>query len=158
MEETPHTDPVQIRRVYRFQFSRGQLAIGRHGGAFILRTRCNPPAMASTLPLEIEVLDRVAIMPNPLAIVAEAGKSEESRIFVVRRAGGGKVEATQWDRRLLDVHPLAGNGDRTAAFAVVLKTLSKVARETTIVFEVGCGETRLATVRISPPGSLPRSM
>jgi len=158
VEHLPHADPSFARRVYRFQLSRGPLPVGTHGASFVLRTRCDPPAMESHLPLEAEVLDRVAIIPRSLSIVAVSGKFDPAQILVMRRAGQGTIEAGQWDRELLDVRRTGGNGERTAAFAIVPKSLAKAKRETKIVFRIGEGQTREAAVKILPDGSPPRSL
>jgi len=150
VEESPHVDPSLTRRVYPFLLSRGHLAVGRHSGLFHLRTRCEPPAMPTALPLAVEVLDQVAIIPKSVSIGPVSGKLKPVRILVVRRVGSGAVDAAQWDRQLLDVRRVGDEGERAAAFTVVPRSLPDSRQETTIVLDVGGGETREIPVEILP--------
>jgi hypothetical protein len=107
--------------------------------------------MESPLPLEVEVLDRVAIVPNPVSFAPGAGaKSEPARIVVIRRAGEGAIEVAEWDRRLLDVRAVESDTGKRALFAVVPKIIPTARRETKIVFGIGARETREVLVRLLP--------
>jgi len=56
--------------------------VGSHSGWFTLRTRCDPGATPSPVPLTVDVVDRVAIIPNPVSIAPGAdGKMAPERVW-----------------------------------------------------------------------------
>ncbi len=146
----PEVDPELVRRVYRFEVARGSAGVGRHVGSYRLPTRGESAATDGPVPLEVEVLDRVAIIPDPLVLGSDGDDDRKARLLVVRRAGDGPIEPLEWDQELIDVERLEADGSRTAVFTVAAKAASRVPSETHIVLDVGGGETRQVAVRLMP--------
>ncbi len=155
IDETREMDPSLTRRPYRFDLLSGSRDVGSYLGSYLIRTRCDPSAMYSRLPLSTKVLDRVALIPNPVQITACAERMP-GRLIIVRRAGAGRVKAMEWNRDLLDVRLEGAEEDtNTAVFAVTPKVILTTSQESSIVFQVDETENREVKVVIHPGSGTP---
>lgn len=150
VEEAREVDSAFVARVYRFQLSRGSLKIGTVNGTFRLQVREGPPATPSPIPLSIDVLDRVAIVPNPLFLEWKDHKAQPVCVHLVRRSGEGAVEALKWDHEILDVRREGNASSRAAKFEIVPRFATATSRITKVTFDLGGGETRELTVHLVP--------
>ena len=153
VDEAPGVDPELIARVYRFRLSCGTLAVGSHRGTLEARKHGGNDASNERIPLWIEVLDRVTVIPNPARVVASGTDKKATRVIVIRPVGQGTVEAASWDRELLSVRDLGAKGKQVAEFELAPRRIPIASRETKVVFRIDGKETRELTVRIDPHGA-----
>lgn len=152
VEELPEADPELTRRRYHFPLANRSLRIGRHKAAATIRTRDGFPQIQDSPSVWIDVVDSVAIVPNPLVFRYAPGAPLASRqIRVIDRSGKRPAAApAEYDRDLLHVEAVARQEGSIAAFDVAPVGAAREARETQVVFNLGDGESRTLIVRFDP--------
>lgn len=116
-----------------------------------VRTNDGSPAVKDAITVWVDVVDAVAIAPNPLVIKYAAGSPPQPRqVRVVNRMGGQPiVTPAKYDHDLLQVESTQQTGS-IAAFNVVPRELPGSALDTQVEFDVkGCERQTLA-VRFEP--------
>ncbi|HUY90186.1 MAG TPA: hypothetical protein VMV10_15725 [Pirellulales bacterium] len=152
VEELPEADPELTRRRYRFPLTNRSLPIGRHKAAATFQTRDGLPQIQDSPSVWIDVVDSVAIVPNPLVFRYAPGSPPATRqVRVIDRLGKRPAAApAEYDHGLLRVEALATQGGSIAAFDVAPVEAAREARETQVVFTLGDGKNRTLIVRFDP--------
>ncbi|NQT12100.1 MAG: hypothetical protein HQ582_05100, partial [Planctomycetes bacterium] len=151
LDERPQLDSSLVRRAYRFQICCPSDRGGSHHGTFALLVRCDPAATPAPVPLEVRVLDRVDLLPNPVRIKGNPGETPSPRrVAAVYRLGRGAIEVAQFDETLLDVQPVRNDEGAVVAFDLLPKAAIMESIQTEVTFRVDGGDTRELAVRFEP--------
>ncbi|HQU45183.1 MAG TPA: hypothetical protein PK867_20375 [Pirellulales bacterium] len=153
VEELPEADPDLTRRRYHFPLVDRSLPIGQHMATATFQTRDGALPLPGSQVVWFNVVDVVAIVPNPLVIKFTPGVPRPSRrVRVITRMGKqATVTPVKYDRHLLRVDAAGEQAGSTAAFEVVPGETDQTAIETRVVFNIGGNETRELVVRFEPP-------
>jgi hypothetical protein len=156
VDDVPEPDPSIVGRKYRFELARAAIGVGCHGAKTVLQTRLGAGKSPPPSPLQVEVLDRVVILPNPLRLLTAGHHPASGRVIVVQRAGADRVEAAQFDRQQIDVRRVPGETARCAAFDVAARPGAKAGSQAKVLFRVGGRESRELVVRFEPEAAMNR--
>lgn len=103
------------------------------------------------IPLWIEVLDRISVVPNPVRVAARREDAKPSKVFVVQRLGAVSVKPLKWDTELLDIRQVGGNENpQMIALELTGKRAEREPLQTSVVLQFGDKETREVSVQIVP--------
>ncbi|HQU44851.1 MAG TPA: hypothetical protein PK867_18700 [Pirellulales bacterium] len=152
IEELPESDRDLTRRRYRLPIVNRSLPIGMQMTTAALQTRAGSVPVRDSLAIWVNVLDSVAILPNPLVIKYSAGSSPQPRRVRIVNRSGDKVPVTpvRFDRDRLRIDLAGEQTGSTATFDVVPVETAEFALETQVAFDIGNNETRELVVRLEP--------
>jgi hypothetical protein len=152
-EDLPLEDPDLTRRHYKVQLANRSLEIGKHRVSLDFTTRPGSPPVEKPLNVEVNVLDSVVIIPNPLVFRYEPGlQPEAKRVQVFYRTGQGAATIVSYDDSLVRVG-IAEEGGAVTAFGVT-PVAANAPWESQVVFNVGNNQTRTLAVQFEPAQSV----
>jgi hypothetical protein len=151
VDELQEPDPTLLRRRYRFLLANKSLPAGQHMTYAIVRTRDGLPQMADSLTLRVDVVDSIAIVPNPLVFrYTDASEPASRRIRIINRAGRqARITPVRYDQELLDIREVQDAG-LIVAFDVVAIGRPPSGGHTEVEFDVKEGGSPTLVVRFEP--------
>jgi hypothetical protein len=148
MDELLQPDPALTLRSYHFRLVDRSLPVGRQMMAATVRTTDGFPPVHDALSVWVDVVDAVALVPNPLVIKYAPGSSQPGRRMRVLHRLGTEERATpiEYNHELLRIEET----DSAVVFNIApIQTPSDIV-ETQVVFNVGDDQTRSLVVRLEP--------
>ena len=151
VEELAEPDADLTRRRYRFPLVNRSLPAGQHMVTATIRTREGSRPAGDPLAVWVNVVDSVAIVPNPLVIrYAQGSPPPSRRVRVICRSGNQAIAApAEYNHDLLHVEVGQQVGS-TAAFEIVPLDAPESAVETQVAFDIVDHESRVLVVRFEP--------
>lgn len=111
-EQSLYTDPEYCVRQYRIVVSSEGLPVGLHRATITPHVRPSRAAPPDPVSLELEVLERLALIPNPArVIITSTAPKPKLRVTAVDRLGTGSVTVVAFDQKPFG-DPLRGGWSR----------------------------------------------
>lgn len=151
-ETLPEPDPDLVRRRYHFPIANRSLPHGARMVTAAIQTRPGSATVRDSIAIWVNVLDRIAIVPNPLVIKCGAESPPSSgRVRVVVRTGDkAPIVPHRYERDRLRIEAVGQQAGSTAVFDVVPINAGNSAGETRVVFNIGDTESNDLVVRLEP--------
>lgn len=151
-EEVPEPDPELTRRQYHFQIVNRSLPLGMRMTTATLQTRDDSAPVRDSFAIWVNVIDSVAILPNPLVIEYKIGtRPPPRRVRVLNRTGDNtRILPRDYDHDRLQIEAVGKQAGSMAAFEVLPTNVGDSGGETRIVFNIGDSNRRELVVRLKP--------
>lgn len=137
MRETAEYDKQNVRRVYQLQLRLDDPGAMRNTDGWLQLSE-QPVGRLSKIPLKIEVLEPVVLIPSAFDFHSADVASERKQIVNVVRRGhvaAGAIRVKKFDQELIEVRRVSDEGGQVQRFEVTPKNLATGRFETQVVFE-----------------------
>jgi len=151
IDEWPEADPDLVRRDYHFELECRFSEIRSRIVLATVRTTAEGPRSNTVLRLTAEVVDSVAIVPNPVVIrFHKTTTPQPRRVHIIDRAGDRTASVAEHDARLLEVTEVTGRQGGASVFDITPVADVESPRHTQVAFQLSDGEIRMVSVHLEP--------